>query len=235
MKGLDKNWLTNGLIDFEYKKYVFLSYLTYVKEQFTDNKIYPVLSEIHEHHRQLIEYKEMKNQLRSQFPKKICGIDLGAKRLIYEKMICDNDLINEIDEIVNFSLSHLNRQLAIGLELLEFIMEQISVEPIGISPVNKNEGYLIFLYHHSKEVRIYKYEVSLVIGLAHQRQILTYFLESTRISIANSPEQIKKDLLKKYRTIPNPATFSVSTRLDIPYDEAFYPIGKEILSKTLAA
>lgn len=233
--GLDKNWLTNGLIDFEYKKYVFLSYLAYVKEQFSDKKLYPVLSDIHEHHRQLIKYKEMKNQFGKNFPRKMYGIDLNSRRFLYENLFDESEMINEIDDIVDFSLPFLNEQVAIGLELLEYIMDQINIEPIGISPVNKNEGYLIFLYHHSKEVRIYKYEMSPVLGLTQNEQIRTYFLESTRISIANPPEQIKKDLLKKYKGLPNPATFSVSTKMEIPYEEAFYPIGKAILGRTLVA
>ena len=36
MKKLEKDWLTRGLIDFEYKKYILLSYLQGVQSYFDD-------------------------------------------------------------------------------------------------------------------------------------------------------------------------------------------------------
>ena len=36
MQFLDKNWITENHIDFEYKKYVLLAYLQHVSEHFTE-------------------------------------------------------------------------------------------------------------------------------------------------------------------------------------------------------
>jgi hypothetical protein len=41
MEKLKENWLTEGLIDFEYKKYVLLAYLKSVKESFSRVELYP--------------------------------------------------------------------------------------------------------------------------------------------------------------------------------------------------
>ena len=42
MKDLDENWLTHGLIDIEYKKYIMMSYIQHVQDRFSDKKLYPV-------------------------------------------------------------------------------------------------------------------------------------------------------------------------------------------------
>jgi hypothetical protein len=235
MNELDKNWLTNGLIDFEYKKYVFLSYLTYVQMQFSDKKLYPVLPQIRGHHRQLSAYKEGKSRMAKQFPRNILGLDMRNHTIVVENVIKDPDMLGEVDEIVDYSLSRLDEQVAIGVELLEYIMDQICIEPIGISPINKNEGYLFFLYHSSREVSIYKYELSPVRGLTDDEQMRTFHISNRRISIANSPEQIKRDLLRNNKDLPNPATYSISSKVEMPYLETLLPVAKKMLVDRLVA
>jgi len=41
MKKLPTNWLTDGLINFEYKKYLLLAYLKSVEEEFESKRLYP--------------------------------------------------------------------------------------------------------------------------------------------------------------------------------------------------
>ncbi|MDB5281955.1 MAG: hypothetical protein JWO06_1030, partial [Bacteroidota bacterium] len=60
METLDKNWLTDGLIDFEYKKYLLLSYLQQAGKNFDERKLYPKLSELVEHYKSLQLFKEKK-------------------------------------------------------------------------------------------------------------------------------------------------------------------------------
>lgn len=235
MNHLDNNWLAKGLIDFEYKKYIFLSYLTYVQKQFSDKKLYPVLPEIKEHYSNLQAYRIGKQQMESRFPQKLVGIDFKRHTMLRESTLIDPELISELDAIVNYSLERLDEQMAIGMELLEYIIHQISIEPIGVTPINNNEGYLIFLFHQSDEVWIYKYMVSPLSGLAEDVQIKTFYITRMRKSISNTPEQIKKDLLKNNRDMPNPATYSISSKVDVPYEETLFPVAKRMFINTLAA
>ena len=39
MEFLNKNWITENQIDFEYKKYMLLAYLQHVSENFTDKRL----------------------------------------------------------------------------------------------------------------------------------------------------------------------------------------------------
>jgi hypothetical protein len=44
MNQLNRDWLTQGLIDFEYKKYVLLGYLKTVKGSFSRVELYPFMA-----------------------------------------------------------------------------------------------------------------------------------------------------------------------------------------------
>ena len=69
MKHLSPNWITEGWIDFEYKKYLLLDYLQDVNRQFDRKKLYPTLSEIISHFQNLLELKEKKSIVSQSFPK----------------------------------------------------------------------------------------------------------------------------------------------------------------------
>jgi hypothetical protein len=53
MERLKDGWLTEGLIDFEYKKYQLMAYFKHVKESFNRVELYPFLSDLVFHYRNL--------------------------------------------------------------------------------------------------------------------------------------------------------------------------------------
>ena len=53
MEKLSKDWLTQGLIDFEYKKYVLMAYLQRVKTSFERIELYPFMADLVFHYRNL--------------------------------------------------------------------------------------------------------------------------------------------------------------------------------------
>ena len=71
MEKLSKDWLTQGLVDFEYKKYLLLAYLQTVKKSFSKVELYPFLSDLVFHYRNLVAVKENKALIRDSFPKEI--------------------------------------------------------------------------------------------------------------------------------------------------------------------
>ena len=71
MEKLSKDWLTQGLIDFEYKKYVLLAYLKTVKQSFGKVELYPFLADLVLHYRNLTAVKENKALFRESFPKEL--------------------------------------------------------------------------------------------------------------------------------------------------------------------
>ena len=125
MVQLKNDWLTEGLIDFEYKKYVFLGYLQGIRTCFKSNKLYPYFSDLIFHYNNLLRVKENKQILKEQFPKKITKADFKKLKLSYKKMVEDNDLMKELDDIVNFSLGEILIVMREGKAIYEFVENQI--------------------------------------------------------------------------------------------------------------
>ena len=69
MEKLSNDWLTQGLIDFEYKKYLLLAYLQTVKSSFGKGELYPFLADLVFHYRNLQALKENKSLIREAFPR----------------------------------------------------------------------------------------------------------------------------------------------------------------------
>jgi len=236
MKGLDENWLTNGLIDFEYKKYVLLSYAKYVDRQFTDKKLYPELLKVYARVGELTTYKKIRSSLKNGFPKTLKGFDFENLKMRYMEKQKESEFLLEMDEIVDYGLGVLSEKLTDGEELLSQISEKVLLNPVGISPLNNGEGYLFFYSNARKEVDIFRYWLSPLEMLGSvDDKIKLSFLSKAKVSIMQTFEQIKKSLLKTHNELPNPATFVVASKVPVPYKETLIPIAKRKLMEKLAA
>src|ERR1700733_14716627 len=141
METLDKNWLTDGLIDFEYKKYLLLAYLQQAGKNFDERKLYPKLSELVEHYKSLQLFKEKKVAVAKDFPKEISKLDFEKFRVEYKEVFEDDELIKEIDTIVEFAMPEIESKLGLGKELYEEVEDKLEVFPVGILPLRTDEGY----------------------------------------------------------------------------------------------
>src|SRR5437016_2075842 len=117
MQSLSKNWITESHIDFEYKKYVLLAYLQQVSENFEDQRLYPYLSDLIEHYRNILLFKESKRSLLDQFPTQLKGADFESFKLVYEKLVDDDALMKEIENIVEFSIPQMQAYLKEGKKI----------------------------------------------------------------------------------------------------------------------
>ena len=114
MKTLPKNWITQGWIDFEYKKYQLLSYLQEAEKEFRSVKVYPTLGDLIDHHRILKELDSGKTELKNLFPKALNGIDLKNAQLQYLPKIQEDQVMEEITQITAFALPKLNKRIEEG-------------------------------------------------------------------------------------------------------------------------
>src|SRR5688572_10610908 len=111
MISLSNNWITEKLIDFEYKKYLLLAYLQEVNRHFGLNKLYPDLSELISHYHNTKALKENKKQLFESFPSRVKAIDVQRFFLEYEKLLSDDKIMQEIESIIDCSLPEFERYL----------------------------------------------------------------------------------------------------------------------------
>ena len=234
MKTLSETWFADGYIDFELKKYTLLAYLQEVNKYFNENKLYPQLSDVIFHFNNIIAFRENKKYLQEQFPKKLTCIQLQKLQVLYEQMIEDDDLMKELEEIINYSEGEIKNTISKGTELYEFVEDTLSIQPVGIVPLEMNEGYFFLSGGNRRETKVYQYRLSIFRKHDEKyRSMKTEFIDNWTRSIANTYENIKAELLRRKNDLPNPAVYSIETGLSYPVDETLLPVAKRILVRYL--
>ncbi|MBS1621452.1 MAG: hypothetical protein JST10_08625 [Bacteroidetes bacterium] len=236
MKSLSETWFAEGYIDFELKKYTLLAYLQEVNRYFNENKLYPQLSDIIFHYNNIVAFRENKKFLQEHFPKKLNGIQLQKLQLLYEQMIDDSELMQELEDIINFSEGKIKSAINNGTEIYEFVEEKINIAPIGIIPLDTQEGYFFLSEGKNKTAYVYHYRLSFFERHDEKfRSIKTLFIDKWQRSLSNTYEQIKSELIRKRNELPNPAVYSIESGLSFPIDETLLPIAKRSLVRYISA
>jgi hypothetical protein len=144
--------------------------------------------------------------------------------------------MEELEHITQYAVSEMKDTISEGAEIYEFVEKQLQIEPVGIVPLYKNEGYVFLRYGAFSEVRVYTYNISL---FEHQnaryKGIKMEYIDSREKNMANTYEQIKLDIIRSYRTLPNPAVYKVEFPLRVPFNETLLPIAKRVLVRHIEA
>lgn len=232
MTELQKDWLTDGLIDFEYKKYILLAYLKDIRLRFEEQKLYPFMADLVFHYQNLLKVKESKELIYELFPKSISRADFKKLKVSYQKIIQDDEVMQEIEDILTYALPRMKGALTQGRELFELVEHHLEISPVGLTPLYANEGYIFIQVDKVPEVNIFRYQVS-VFENAHEnyRSINTTYVDKEVKSIANTYESIKLNLVRKFADLPNPASYLVLSRLSFPLPETLLPVAKRLLIK----
>ena len=232
MTHLQKNWLTEGTFYFEYKKYTLLAYLQHIDKQFTMNRLHPYLPDLKLHRDSCLAIRSNKSQIRTSFPKNLTGINPKTWTLEYEELHQDDPYLEELNYILDFSIPRLTQSLETGTERFSEVKENVRISPVGIVPLRLEEGYLLFLHTFQPMVSVFAYQLALYNEMK-ERYLKTTFLETVRIGIGNTVSQIKVDLTKRNRELPNPATYVVESKYDYPLHEALLPVAKKLVLKEM--
>ena len=235
MDQLNENWLTEGLVDFEYKKYILLAYLKKVKESFTKIELYPFLSDLVFHHRNLMAIRENKAMIYDRFPKRLSMENLQNLEINYKKIIEDDAVMQEIESIIEFALPQFKSSLDEGSFIYEYVEAQCEISPVGLTSLYSQEGYLFVSQPPERETNIYRYQVTIFDNSNEKlRGIHTHLISTAERSFSNSYEQIKLNLIRQFSDLPNPATYLVISKLKFPIVQTLMPIAKRLLIKKLA-
>jgi len=235
MDKLSENWITEKHIDLEYKRYVLLAYLQHVSERFEEVRLYPALSELVNHYRNLVALKESKKNLLDSFPEKLSQADLHNFKLVYEKLCEDDKLMQELQSIIEFSIPQFQKHLSEGKKIYDFIESKIMIFPVGIMPLNFDAGYLMLKSGNQSETRVYEYQITIFEQSTERfRGISMQYIASYEKTLNNTYENIKRDLIMYNKNFPNPATYVVETELILPIDDTLLPLAKRSLVKYIS-
>jgi len=234
MEKLTLDWITQGSIDFEYKKYILLAYLKQVKHQFATGKLYPQLSELITHYHNLMVIKEQREGLLRNFKGRVTGMDFDQLQLVYEEMVTDEEVMAEIHSIISYALPLMQQHIEEGREIYDLVEQNLKIDAVGLMPIYQKEGYLLIAEEVKQELAVFQYEVALFEKAEENyRSIRTTFISREIKSLARSVQQIKLDLIKRFKELPNPATFLVTSKLHFPVTETILPVAKRHLIRTI--
>jgi hypothetical protein len=235
MKALSETWFADGYIDFELKKYTLLAYLQEVNRYFNENKLYPQLSDLIFHYNNLVAFRENKKFLQEHFPKRLNGIQLEKLQLLYQQIVEDDDMMKELETIIHYAASKMKSAISNGAELYEFIEEKLTIFPIGIIPLDINEGYFFLNEGKARNTKVYQYRLSIFEKHDEKyRSIRTEFIADWERNMVNTYENIKSELIRSKRDLPNPAVYSIETPLTFPVEETLLPIAKRSLVRYIS-
>jgi len=235
MEKLSKDWLTQGLIDFEYKKYLLMAYLQTVKNSFGKVELYPFLADLVFHYRNLQALKENKALIRDSFPKELSLEEFRKLELSYREMIEDDVVMGELESIINFALPQIKDSLQEGSIIYEYVESQCEISPVGVTPLYAKEGYLFVTQPPEKETNIYRYQMSIFEGSQEQlRSLNTEFIERVDKNPSNTYERLKLELIRKFKDLPNPAAYLILARMKFPFVETLMPVAKRLFVKHIS-
>lgn len=235
MEKLPQDWLTQGLIDFEYKKYVLMAYLQTVRKSFDRVQLYPFLADLVFHYRNLQALRDNKALFRDSFPKELSLEEIKTLELRYREMIDDDSVMAELESIINFALPQIKDSLQEGSVIYEYVESQCEISPVGVTPLYAKEGYLFVTQPPEKETTIYRYQMSIYEGSQEQlRSLNTKFVDKVEKNTANTYERLKLELVRKFKDLPNPAAYLILAKMKFPFTETLMPVAKRLFVKHIS-
>lgn len=231
---LSSDWLTEHIIDFEYKKYVLLAYLQHVHKDFQSTRLYPHLADLVTHYRNLLDFEKTIRLMQAEEKGELKKMDLKNLKLVYEKTLLNDSLMQELEDIVQFSIPQFKYHLEEGKGIYEEVEHQLSLQPIGIVPLYTDEGYMLLKSNSVYETHIYQYRMTLI-QLAGEpyRGIHTQFVSTQKNSLIHTFEAIKRNLIQENKAMPNPATYLIESEKQYPVNETLLPIARRMLVRYL--
>lgn len=234
MKNLSENWISEGWADFEYKKYLLLAYLKEVEAEFKSVKLYPPLAELIRHHQKLENLNKNRHQLKDAFPREIQSVNFKKAAIIYKNKTEEGEVMKHLGEIITYALPQIKKQIEEGKSIYDFIENQLEIEPVGLSAIYQKEGYALVSNGCSKDILVYRYKIDLFQNsLDKYRGIALEFIAAFKRSLTNTCHRIKLDLIKNFTDLPNPSTWRIYSKHDVPLQESLLPISKRLLLRNI--
>lgn len=236
MENLEKDWFAKGLIDFEYKKYILLDYLSKVSNRFAQTQLYPFLADLIFHYKNLEGVRKSGAALREAFPKEISKADFVTLKLKYRQLIEDDAVMAEIESIIDYAIPVIQQSLEDGTEIFDFVESQCEIVPIGVTPLYRKEGYLFITQPPESVTQLYRFKFSLIHSNDQMNQGLeTEHIEEIQKSGFLTYENIKINLIKKYQDLPNPAAYLIHSKMKFPLTATLVPVAKRLFIRHLSA
>lgn len=233
MKLLPFDWMYRGWLDEEYKRYLVMAYEKKVNDLLKQKKLFPEYKNLNQHVDLLETIVKNKNEVESK-NKRIIGFDWDKKQFLMSNDYHENKKLNEMHEIINFSLPKFEKLLLDATALNDQIQTGLHLESFGIVPLYLKEGYIFVHIEKNNECSVFRYNAFHLEQL--YKNVYTVGLKpikNYKLSPGKTFYHIKRKLIKRYNELPNPATFILHSIENYPVDHALAPIAGQLLAKKL--
>ena len=111
----------------------------------------------------------------------------------------------------------MKRTISSGTEIYEFVEDKLNIYPVGLLPLDINEGYFFLSEGGAREIRIYQYRLSIFEKHDEKyRSIKTEYVDHWERNMVNTYEQIKVELIRT-KKIPQSGSVFDRNRIIFSY------------------
>lgn len=221
--------------DYELGQYQVLAGLQNARKELSHNRLYPTLSGLVSLYHSLVDITRARNGLKDELPRRVVGLDFRSREILYETISLTQEELDAVAELILWGLPKIQEAIEEGKTIYNFVEEQITLEEVGLLPSYVDEGYLLVPDSRRGRLHVIRYEVSIFSGADQKyRNLKTQTIKSFPLEgIDASPWHIKQELMHELKDLPNPATYTFTSEIDLPYEEALLPIAKRKLLRRL--
>jgi len=230
---LDLNWLFHENLDFESKKYKLLAYVQRTETAFDSKKLYPFLNDVKLQKENLRQIKNSKSSLSKAMPKTLSSIDVLNMTLDYQSGLTQRSEMDYLDEILRFSIPRLDRLYSIGNERRLELQNELDFFSIGIEPIYKREGYVFIRNKNQNKTNIFSFGINLIEVQDQLVQVKFSYITSEDLTILNTYDKMKYNLVKNDWQMPNPPVYVIETKVELPVYETCLPLIKYTLTERI--
>jgi hypothetical protein len=237
MKPLNLELFTGAVDDVERTQYQILAGLQQAQSAFEEQRVYPHLGRLVKLHGALITVLKRTEDFRTPETGHIAGIDWEEKSLNYEWPELEDTEMAVVEDLIRWALPQIRTTIEEGRSVYEHVEENTELETVGIVPSYVQEGYLMVPERGEDRIHVLRYELSIIQEEGEQHRALrtVHCKTVSEDGLDVHPSNIKLDLLKERRDLPNPATYFSNTDLNVPYKETLLPVVKRRLIRHLAS
>jgi len=237
MKQLSETWFVEPLFDYEYKTYEVMAYAKNMESQFSERKFFPYLDDVKRLLNNLDAYRAAKAEMGDSLRTDLLEVDLKRLKMIREALPDNCGIMAELDGIVRFASHTLGNLYREGSAILDELLSDVEITPLGILASADNPGWLFF--RKSRSVRIYSYHFRLVrrpFGNNSYKDVCTNYHSEITTGRFENLNAVKWELMNKSDIVSRatPNVYLVETGLRLPQCETLLPIAKHFLIRSAA-
>jgi hypothetical protein len=236
METLNLNTFIKAADDVELSKYKVLATLHEYTSCLHKNKLYPALAELISIKNELELLVEQMSLFDPEFVLNLNFADFTEDLALANPVEYDVDALITVSNFINWALPEIKAAVDEGKAIFDFVDENIILHEVGIMPIYKNEGYFFIQDIKHDLMKIYRFEMSLFSTEENPLRTLKSKLVdliSLQAPETQSPFELKHNLVKKFKDLPNPSCYYFETSIDFPFAETVLPVAKRKLVRKL--